>query len=53
MALSSLLLSKGKVRRLSENIIDDNNGDGMLCGFAHDGAGDVMMVILIFLPAMF
>jgi len=38
-----LLLSdgNGKLLESSANIIDDNNGEGMLCGFAHDAsAGD-------------
>jgi hypothetical protein len=38
-----LLISngKGELTESSANIIDDNNGEGMLCGFAHDAsAGD-------------
>ena len=39
-----LLLSNQdlKLEESNQNIIDDNNGSGMLCGFAHDAsAGDV------------
>ncbi len=39
-----LLLSneEGRLEESNEKIVDDNNGDGMLCGFAHDAsAGDV------------